>query len=287
MPGALGFIETQGLVAAIAAADIMLKTADVKLLGRELADAGLVTIEITGDTASVIAAVEAAAEIVPKVGVLISSHVILRPDNDLSVILPHSDLKKDNAPVKKGKIVPAVREQEKTNAAVIAEKPEKINVAVKTEKPEKPVGPVPGKKAVKEKPIAPENRVISEKPVQEKKIVKEKPRAKEVKAVIIEDKPQGSLFDVENDTIARLREEALGIKNEIEPLPVETKPEIKSEKEADKNKPVMESEISNLDELDVHSLRKLARSTSGFPIQGRQISKANRKQLIEYFKGLN
>ena len=41
-----------------------------------------------------------------------------------------------------------------------------------------------------------------------------------------------------------------------------------------------------LDNMNVHQLRKLARSTEGFPIKGREISRANRNELIEYFKKL-
>ncbi|MFH0735962.1 MAG: BMC domain-containing protein [bacterium] len=39
----------------------------------------------------------------------------------------------------------------------------------------------------------------------------------------------------------------------------------------------------DLEKMNVHDLRHLARSIAGFPIKGRQISKANRPQLIEYF----
>ncbi len=41
---ALGLVETKGLVGAIEAADAGLKAADVKLLGAERADAGLVCV---------------------------------------------------------------------------------------------------------------------------------------------------------------------------------------------------------------------------------------------------
>ena len=57
--GALGLIETRGLVAAIEAADAGLKAADVRLLGTEKADAGLVTVKFVGEVAAVKAAVDA------------------------------------------------------------------------------------------------------------------------------------------------------------------------------------------------------------------------------------
>lgn len=41
--------------------------------------------------------------------------------------------------------------------------------------------------------------------------------------------------------------------------------------------------IEELKELNVHELRHLARTCEGFPIKGRQISKANREELINYF----
>jgi len=38
--------------------------------------------------------------------------------------------------------------------------------------------------------------------------------------------------------------------------------------------------------MNVHQLRKLARSIEGFPIQGREISLANRSTLLGYFEEL-
>jgi microcompartment protein CcmL/EutN len=44
--------------------------------------------------------------------------------------------------------------------------------------------------------------------------------------------------------------------------------------------------LEGLYKLTVEELRRLARKTPGFPIQGRQISKANRSLLLEYFRNL-
>ncbi len=41
-----------------------------------------------------------------------------------------------------------------------------------------------------------------------------------------------------------------------------------------------------LNKMNVHQLRKLARGFENFPIHGRQISKANRQQLLDYFNSL-
>ena len=47
-----------------------------------------------------------------------------------------------------------------------------------------------------------------------------------------------------------------------------------------------ELSMSDLEVQNVHQLRRLARSVPEFPIKGREISKANRNQLLDYFKDL-
>ena len=84
---ALGLIETRGLVGAIEAADAGLKAAQVRLLGTERADAGLVTVKFLGDTAAVKAAVDAGAAAAERVGQLVSVHVIPRPHEELTVVV--------------------------------------------------------------------------------------------------------------------------------------------------------------------------------------------------------
>lgn len=82
---ALGLIETRGLLPAIECADVMLKTAQVELVGRTFVGGGLVTIAITGDVGAVKAAVEAGVTAVEKIGhlSLVSQHVIPRPHHDI------------------------------------------------------------------------------------------------------------------------------------------------------------------------------------------------------------
>ena len=84
---ALGLIETRGMVGAIVAADIALKTAQVKLINKEYTKGGLVCIEFEGDVAAVKASVEAAVMAIKDMGVLIASHVIPRPDNSVEKII--------------------------------------------------------------------------------------------------------------------------------------------------------------------------------------------------------
>lgn len=81
---ALGMIETKGYVAALAAADAMVKAANVTIVAREQVGAGLVSVVIQGDVGAVKAATEAGAETANQVGEMVSVHVIPRPHGDLS-----------------------------------------------------------------------------------------------------------------------------------------------------------------------------------------------------------
>ena len=65
---ALGMIETKGVVAAIEAADAMVKAANVTLIGKEHIGAGLVDVMVRGDVGAVKAAVDAVEEILPTLG---------------------------------------------------------------------------------------------------------------------------------------------------------------------------------------------------------------------------
>ena len=85
---ALGLIETKGLVGAIEAADAMVKSANVTLVGYEKIGSGLVTVMVRGDVGAVKAATDAGAAAAKQVGELVSTHVIPRPHTDLERILP-------------------------------------------------------------------------------------------------------------------------------------------------------------------------------------------------------
>jgi ethanolamine utilization protein EutM len=90
---ALGLVETKGLIGAIEAADAGAKAANVKLLGQERADAGLVMVSFSGDVAAVKAAVDAGAAAAERVGQLVSAHVIPRPHRSLDLIEGDEDSK--------------------------------------------------------------------------------------------------------------------------------------------------------------------------------------------------
>ena len=85
---ALGMVETRGLVAAIEAADAMLKAANVTLVGTEKIGSGLVSVMGRGDVGAVKAAVEAGSANASRLGELVATHVIPRPHTDVEKILP-------------------------------------------------------------------------------------------------------------------------------------------------------------------------------------------------------
>ena len=85
---ALGMVETKGLIGSIEAADAMVKTANVVLVGKEYIGAGYVTVLVRGDVGAVKAATDAGAAAARRVGELVSLHVIPRPHAEVERILP-------------------------------------------------------------------------------------------------------------------------------------------------------------------------------------------------------
>lgn len=83
-------LETLGLVAAIEAADAMVKAARVRLVQQQRTVPGLVTHFVIGETAAVRAAVDAGRAAAERVGRVAASHVIPRPADGLldQVVFP-------------------------------------------------------------------------------------------------------------------------------------------------------------------------------------------------------
>jgi microcompartment protein CcmL/EutN len=79
---AMGFVETQGLVAAIEAADAMVKAARVRIKTVGNADAALISVICEGDLAACAAAVDAGKAAAARIGDLVGSNLIARPDDD-------------------------------------------------------------------------------------------------------------------------------------------------------------------------------------------------------------
>ena len=142
--------------------------------------------------------------------------------------------------------------------------------------------------AKKEKPLRPKKR--TQKPAKktelsidkaDEKIIETETKVEE-EILEITEKPSTKTEEEFKglDTLAKLRAEAKSeiIREDIDGIDDDI---IEDEKKSEKQ--VSEEELNK---LNVHELRHLARSFENFPIKGREISKANRNKLLEYFKEL-
>ncbi|MDO4519912.1 MAG: BMC domain-containing protein [Eubacteriales bacterium] len=84
---AIGMIETKGYCAIVEAADVMMKTADVKLVALERIGSSLLTVTVTGDVGAVEEAVAAGVKRAEELGDIISYKVIPRPHETVGVVL--------------------------------------------------------------------------------------------------------------------------------------------------------------------------------------------------------
>ena len=81
-------VETRCLVAEIEAADAMVKSDNVTLVGTEKIGSGLVSVMVRGDVGAVKAATEAGSQAAARLGEIVAVHVIPRPHGDVEKILP-------------------------------------------------------------------------------------------------------------------------------------------------------------------------------------------------------
>ena len=93
--GALGMVSTRSFPAVVGAADTMLKTSGVSLIGYEQIGGGYCTAVVRGNFADVRIAVAAGAEMAEDIGQLMDSAVLPRPSENLEVVLPISSRFRD------------------------------------------------------------------------------------------------------------------------------------------------------------------------------------------------
>ncbi|MCT3003443.1 BMC domain-containing protein, partial [Propionibacterium freudenreichii] len=85
---ALGTIEVLGLPAAITAADVACKAADVRLVGYETTDGmGMVTVKITGQVSAVQSAIAAARAAASQITSVFAESVIPRPNDQIDPVV--------------------------------------------------------------------------------------------------------------------------------------------------------------------------------------------------------
>ena len=212
---ALGMIETRGLVGAIEAADAMTKAARVELIGKERVDGGLVTIKVKGDVASVQAAVDAGAAAAQRVGELVSSHVIPRPDDMVEILIypPPSQTREKSLPQKPQEAPAAKPVESKKQEPRIVLPTRRRGRPPKTQSPSRPV-------------------------------------------------------TINTETAATPVEHT----EEQIPAPVQSIVPVAGDEQ---------TFVNELNALSVHELRHYARGVQGLAIFGRQISRANREELVQ------
>jgi len=201
---ALGLIETSGIDGALRATHAASDSGQVVIVSAEQSTDGRMTVKIEGEWVAVQSAIEAGARAAFVAGELVSMHVIPRPDDGVTPILPYS------------RFVDRYRPEEQT-------KPKKTSVA---------------KPPVRVKSVARVPRQV-EAPV---------PAA-----------------------AARQPEPAPAVK----PAPSEGPAGPGAAAAPD------QPTRAELEQMAVVKLRHYARAIPGLPIRGRQISKANKQQLLD------
>lgn len=142
--GALGMLETYGLIAAIEGLDASVKAANVTLCGFKYVTGGLVTFFVTGDVGATKAAIAAGEIAASKVGKVISSHVIPRPAESTTIIASPTEkpagrrrgtgIHKREFPAKAPvKSEPLEKAKEESVPEIAPEKVENVEPVVKTE----------------------------------------------------------------------------------------------------------------------------------------------------------
>ncbi len=134
--------------------------------------------------------------------------------------------------------------------------------------------------------IQPEENVKKEKPVKEKIVVKEVEEEKIEEESLFDEseKEETETVPIKRRGRPRLEKTESQVSSRLDSLRKEALKEIRK---VEVEKPLTSGEIptnDQLSELNVHELRHLARSFDNFPIKGRQISRANRDELIVHFE---
>ncbi|KIS24018.1 MAG: BMC domain-containing protein [Clostridium botulinum] len=259
---ALGLIETKGLLAAVEAADTMVKSADVSIMEKTYVGGGLVTISVTGDVGAVKASIEAGVAAVKKLdeGFLVSEHVIPRPHEELESIIGPNTPPEDPS------------SNDNTENVEDAEDTEAVEKAEDTEK-------VENTKAVDS--VEDTESVEVTKDIVDVKNVENTKKAETVKDVKAVDNTE----PVDVDTKNNIKENQHGLDGDLDKLHKLNLENLNKE-DVDNliRKNGIEKTILILAKLKVVKLRNLAREYKDFGIAGRTISKAGKNLLINKFK---
>lgn len=246
---ALGFIETKGLLAAIESADAMLKAANVSMYDRTFTGGGLVAVTVIGDVGAVKAAVDAGAAAVMNLGqeLLISVHVIPRPHDEVDAMMRAGKTLGNNGGGDDN-------------------------------------GGGGGNASPAETPCEEENaEEITSQEAEEVSEEAEQPEAEE--KPIGETQPETEIHEAENDEDADAENaDSADTEEESDEDELDSGSLTKGYVDGVKAVQGIEKAVEILQKCKVVKLRNLARDYEGFGIAGREVSKANKAELIEEFK---
>lgn len=274
MSASLGLIESKGIVALIEAADFILKNSPAKILGVNKLDNGLIAMGITGDYDYVNTAIESAVDASRRVGEIHSFTVIEKPSNEVMKIFGDlfsgsgesgftlDDLGSDNIidlpSAKESSFDPTSRKERNPKTVI---RKEKFRNTVKEES----IDDSGMKKELSQ----------SESNLSEEKMID----------LLQETESEKSL-----STIERLRREALGSSTAKTPkIEKQTTSPAKLKEKIDitLSPENVKVDFELISKMNVHKLRHYAREFPDFPIKGREISRANRDELMQLFKKLD
>lgn len=274
---ALGMIETRGILCTVEALDSMLKAAEVHLVNRTFVGGGIVTVMVEGDVAAVRAAVDAGAAAVQAISPesFLSEHVIPRPDPSIdSIVIPGSadDNPDDEGPDTDPDGGNGPDNEESGNKSA-------ENIAAPAEDNPTEKDSTAGQAEDNSEKTAPEEAEKTE-------TAAEGEQGNETEAEEKSDEP-GSESSSGDDTGQSADQDKTD--NTVpEKVPEARVSEPTADTRDDLGRVVAESGVDALDErlssYRVSELRKLARGYKGFSLSGRDISKANKKMLIEAIK---
>ncbi|KEJ01334.1 propanediol utilization protein [Clostridium botulinum A2B7 92] len=268
---ALGLIETKGLLAAVEAADTMVKSADVSIIEKTYVGGGLVTISVTGDVGAVKASIEAGVAAVKKLDekFLVSEHVIPRPHEELESIIGPNTPPEDPS---SNDDTENVEDADDTDAVENTQNEDTLQKAEDTEK-------VENTKAVDS--VEDTGSVEVTKDIVDAKNVENTEKAETVKDVKAVDNTE----HVDADTKNNIEENQHGSGGDLDKLHKLNLENLHKE-DVDNliRKNGIEKTILILAKLKVVKLRNLAREYKDLGIAGRTISKAGKNLLINKFK---
>ena len=117
---ALGVIETMGLVPAVEAGDVAVKTADVSIIGLQAVGGGFVSLLMKGDVSAVKSSVDAGSAAASRLGTVCSVTVIARTAEGLGGILME-EAKRPACFPERGAVAPIAPETENTAVSIPVE----------------------------------------------------------------------------------------------------------------------------------------------------------------------